>query len=142
MLNRTIRAGLLALVALAATVPASPQEAAGPELALHRSYWHLVTAVPTAPGVSVDLWANLQTQELGLTETEYVPGVELVEPGGAEPDMPKLRTKWQSPPGVEHEVETPRKPNEDEDVWAKRHADYVAAAFKHFPPPAVSPPGG
>lgn len=136
----TLRAGLLALAALAAS-PAAPQEATGPELALHRSHWHLLSVVPTAPGVSTDLWVNLQTLELGQTETEYLPALATVEPG-AEPDMPKLRTKWESPPGVEHEVETPRKPNEDEDVWAKRHADYVAAAFKHFPPPPPPPGGG
>lgn len=141
MLNRTLRAGLLALVALAATAPASPQEAAGPQLALHRSYWHLVTSMPTAPGATLDLWVNLATLDLGLSQTEYVPALELVEPG-AEPDYPKLRTKWESPPGVEHEVETPRKPNEDADTWAKRHADYVTAAFKHFPPAPPPPPGG
>jgi len=128
---------LLALAFLAS--PAMPQKATGPESTVPRSYWHLVSVLPTSAGQSVDLWVHLATLELGQTSTEYLPALVL-EPGGTEPDMPKLRTKWTSHGGaLQHEVETPRKANESDEAFAKRHAGYVAAALTQFPP---DPPPG
>jgi|GEM_PF-6274574 len=56
-------------------------------------------------------------------------GTPLIEPGEQ-----ILKTAWKGADGLDHEVVTARKPNENMDKWAERHADGVAAMLKLFPP--------
>ncbi len=51
-----------------------------------------------------------------------------------EPGEQILKTAWKGADGLDHEVVTARKPSENMDKWAERHADGVAAMLKLFPP--------
>jgi len=86
-------------------------------------------------GESAEAHALRHAAAVAVLVAEFPPAVGAsLSPSTIEPGEQVFKTSWHGADGLDHEVETARKPNESTEKWAARHAEGVAAMLALFPP--------
>jgi hypothetical protein len=87
-------------------------------------------------GETAEAHALRHAAAVAVLVAEFPPAVSTTSlaPASIEPGEQVFKTSWHGADGLDHEVETARRPNETTEKWAQRHAEGVAAMLALFPP--------